>query len=359
MKRVLFVAMNLNCGGAERQMVILSSLLKERGYDVSFVCYSEGDFFADELENIGISVEYILKRKPIERILAFRRYIRNGGYDVVISFLGTANILNCLAALGCRSWKVITGERSLKKDNIRSFQEKISVKLNTWFSDAHVCNSVNAARVLKKNAPKLANRLRVIYNTVRINQKINVEQINHDYVEIVVAASYGMEKNLRSLIDAISFMDDQQRDKLRISWYGSHNFSGSTYAESMAIIEKLGLTRVIGLNPQTKDIHMHMLRADFVGLFSLYEGLPNAICEAMSLGKPIIMTPVSDYDKLLNGNGFLSQGDDAESISYVLRQAIASSFEDRKFMGVKSKELANQMFATSVFINNWIDIIES
>ena len=37
-----------------------------------------------------------------------------------------------------------------------------------------------------------------------------------------------------------------------------------------------------------------MIDADAVGIFSIYEGLSNTICEAMCLGKIVITTDISD-----------------------------------------------------------------
>ena len=55
-KRILFLSPNLGHGGggAERQIVTVASLLKDRGYDVEFLCYVEGDFYEHILKDKGI-----------------------------------------------------------------------------------------------------------------------------------------------------------------------------------------------------------------------------------------------------------------------------------------------------------------
>ena len=166
-KRVLFVAMNLNSGGAERQQVTIAISLKERGYNVSFVCYEEGDFFLDQLESAGIKVFWLLKKGTIERLLSFRRFIRKGNYDVVISFLETPNILNCFAALGGKKWRVITGERSAKPELLLSKRGHVVAWLQKR-TDILVCNSYNAAAMWKKNYPFLEKKLATIYNFIRV-----------------------------------------------------------------------------------------------------------------------------------------------------------------------------------------------
>ena len=69
-----------------------------------------------------------------------------------------------------------------------------------------------------------------------------------------------------------------------------------------------------------------MNAADFVALFSYVEGLPNAICEALALGKPIIMTRVSDYCSLVSDNVFLCETPEPLSIATSLKNAIKCDF---------------------------------
>lgn len=354
MNKVLFIAMNLNSGGAERQMVTIAKALKTIGHDVSFVCYAEGEFFLEELKQADIKVSFLLKKSALLRLWTFRRYIRNGHYDVVISFLETANILNCFAAMGGHSWRIITGERSSRKENLLSRRGRIVAALIKSYADALVCNSDNAARMWNSIYPNLSDKLRVIYNTTAIDEHLGKVGPNRNFIKVVVAASYRKEKNLLNVVKAVSMLSVTDRNKLKIEWYGASDFEGSNYEQCKNEIVMNELQDTIVLQSQTSKIFDLMASADYVGLFSLYEGLPNVICEAMCLGKPVIMTPVSDYDKLVDGNGYLSEGFEASSIRDVLLKILNTPVETLEQMGRQSKEIASHLFSESIVIDKWL-----
>ena len=358
-KRILFVAMNLNSGGAERQQVTIATSLKERGYDVSFVCYDEGDFFLDQLESVGIKVFWLLKKGTVERLLSFRRFIRKGNYDVVISFLETPNILNCFAALGGKKWRVITGERSAKPELLLSQRGHVVAWLQKK-TDILVCNSYNAAAMWKKNYPFLEKKLATIYNFIRVKpQLVDNNYFPGEQIRIVVAASYQFLKNPINVVKALATLPKNDLGKIKIDWFGNKEAIPSAYGETKKLIEENQLQQVITLYDATKNIHDEMRTADFVGLFSSVEGLPNTICEALKLGKPIIFSRVSDYANLVQNNGFLCDGNDYKDIARVFQLALETTPSSRVEMGEESKKIADYLFEDEAIINKWISLIEA
>lgn len=361
-KRILFLSPTLSSGGAERQMVTIASLLKDKGYDVEFLCYTEGNFYEHILDAKGIKVHWIILPDYFKRLLTVRSFIRKRKYDAVVSFTETPCFLNNFAAVGGKKWKVITGERSAREDFFKTKKGKIFA----WFqrySDAIVCNSENARNMWVKYYPQYENKLKVIYNTVTI-QPISTKYIpkRDGMLHIVVAASYQYLKNPIGLVNALVLMNDEGREKIRIDWYGRKEVvRGDTraYDEAIELIEQHGLGDVIALHEDTKDIHNRMHEADMVGLFSRVEGLPNAICEGMSLGKPVIMSKVSDYNVLIDeSNGFLCDWDSPVSIKNCLVKSSELTVEKLKQKGVCSKLKADELFSKANVINKWINIID-
>lgn len=188
--KILCVIDSLGSGGAQRQIVTLSKLLNDKGYDVSVLCYTNEYFFSEYLEKDDIPIHWVNKSNYIERIFSVRRFIRRGNYDAVISFLDVPNFLNCFAAIGGKSWKVITSERSAKKEVLQSRQGRIFAWFQR-FADAIVCNSNNAKEMWIEYYPKYKNKLEVIYNPV-ILPTISSKYISkrNGKLHIVVAASY-------------------------------------------------------------------------------------------------------------------------------------------------------------------------
>lgn len=362
MKKVLFLTPNLGTGGggAERQLANLAVLLKENEFEVEVLCYAEGDFYANTLTDNYIPIIWKVENNPFKRIIKVRRQIRRGNYDAVISFLHTPNLLNNISAIGGKSWKVITGERSAKNSTFISRRGKVLAFFQRY-ADAIVCNSNNAKEMWKRYYPQYENKLTTIYNIITLPE-INTEYIpkRSNKLHIIVAASYQYLKNPIGLIKALSLLSKREREKINIDWYGKNDDKKRSvvFQEASKTIKDNKLEDTIKLYPTTNNIANLYNKADIVALFSRVEGLPNAILEGMMIGKPIIMTRVSDYSTLVdNSNGFLCEWNDIESIKNVLIAASILSEQKLLNMGDKSKEKAKCLFGISNIANQWLSLI--
>lgn len=362
--KVLFLSPNLGRegGGAERQIVTVGCLLKDAGFDVEYLYYADGDFYAPILEEKQIPIKCKLLPNYLKRMFYVRTFIRKGNYDVVISFLETPNFLNNFAAVGGKSWKVITGERSAQKRTFLSRKGKIFC----WFqryADYIVCNSDNAKKLWITYYPQYENKLVTIYNNVTLRSVSSSYIPKRDgRVHIVVAASYQNVKNAIGLVNALALLNEQERGKIHVDWYGKKVIAATgtkEYDDACNAIEKNGLQDVITLHEGTTEIHDRMNEADAVGLFSKYEGLPNAICEGMMLGKPIVMTRVSDYATLVDdSNGFLCDWDSSETIKNALLRLINLRKDELLEKGKNSKTRAERLFSKERIIKQWTDFIK-
>ena len=364
-KRILFLSPNLGRGGggAERQIVTVACLLKETGCEVEFLCYAEGDFYAHILKEKQIPIFWYVLSNPLKRMLAIRQFVRRGHYNAVISFLETPNFLNNFAAIGGKRWKVITGERSAQE---RTFLSKKG-KIFCWFqrfSDYIVCNSENAREMWMEYYPQYGDKLTTIYNSIILQPTTSSYVPKRDSkLHIVVAASYQYLKNAIGVVEALALLNEAERNRICVDWYGKREIAligTKVYDECLAAIYKYGLQEVIMLHEDTKDIHNRMNEADVVALFSRYEGLPNAICEGMMLGKPIIMTRVSDYKILVDGtNGVLCEWDKPETIKEAFVKVMNLEQEELLQMGEYSRQKAEKLFRRETILQRWNCLIQN
>lgn len=364
-KRILFITPTLSSGGAERQMVNLAVRFKHLGTDVEFLVYSNEDFYSHILTENGIKIHWMNLPKHFDRIIKVRRFIRGGGYDAVISFLEVANFLNNVSALGFRrkSWKTITGERSSHEKVFQGKRAKLFCRFMR-FSDVIVCNSNNARQMWIKHYPQYANKLSVIYNTVVIPQLTSAYRPKAgNRLNIVIAATLYDIKNPVNVIKALGLMTEAERKKVHIDWYGRvpelHTFDNQvSYKESLHLIEQYKLKGTITILDPTTDIYNKMNEADVVALFSLLEGLPNTIAEGMMIGKPIIMSCVSDYNQFVNDkNGFLCDPADPTSIKDAILKAASLTDIELFEMGKQSKLKAEQLFSEQINDHIWSDLL--
>lgn len=361
--KILFLIDNLGSGGAQRQLVNIVKLLNEDGFNITIVCYSTHDFFASMLKDSGIKVHWISVDSYFKRVWVIRKFIRRGQFDAVISFLEVPNFINCISSVGNNTWKTITTELSSNISTFKTARGKV-FKWFQRFSDKIVCNSFNAEKMWATYYPSYSKKLATIYNPVILPEISSTYiPLKEGKLHIVVAASYQYLKNPIGLIKALTLLDMNVRSKLNVDWYGRIEVTtgdSRAYNEAVQLIKRFNLQEVINLYPATNDIIDRMVEADVVALFSQLEGLPNAICEGMKLGKPIIMSRVSDYSMLVDEmNGFLCDWDNAESIKDAITSALRLSEKQLIEMGIASRRKADHLFSPAAIVNQWIDEIKA
>ncbi|WP_180100263.1 glycosyltransferase [Acinetobacter sp. YH12153] len=358
--KLLLLIPSLGSGGAERQLVTLAVLFKRKGLDVEFLIYRKDFFYLNILEKNNIKVNILNPKNYFDRVIKVRRFIQGNNYDIIISFLEISAFLSCISSVGKKKWKLITTELSSKKSTF----EGLRGKFFGWFrrySDYIVCNSFNAMNMWEKYYPEYHDKYKVIYNPVILNE-ISTEYSfkKNGKINLVIAASYQYLKNPIGLINSVALMNDDLRNNIEIHWYGRKEVkTGDTkaYDEACELIKTLKLNNTIFLHEATHEIADKMNEADVVGLFSQLEGLPNAICEAMLIGKPIIMTRVSDYHALVSDNGFLCDWDDIDSIRKALEEVASLTKVQQLFLGENSKVKAEKLFSTESIVDQWFDLL--
>lgn len=350
---------SLAAGGAQRQLVNLAVLLKKRDHDVLLLTYREENFFLPELQKNGIRVHQIPNRNYAERLFNTRKFLRSTKIDVVISFLETPNFIACFSALGKHKWTLITTELSAKMSTFMGKRSKLFIPFQR-FSDKIVCNSVNAQRLWEKYCPQYRAKLTTIYNPV-LMEKTDYQKLLQERRTLVIPASYQYLKNPLGLIEAVHRLAEEKRGKLVIDWYGKKEPSkGNTaaYDEAVTLVKQYGLEDTVHLHEETRDIYGIMRKCDVVGLFSTVEGLPNAICEGMYMGKPIIMTRVSDYDMFASRGGvLLCDADNVDSIRKALEAYIEADDAALEKMSSANYKLAHELFSPETIIDQWERVI--
>lgn len=361
--RCLIISGSLTSGGAERQIVNLSHLLVQNGDIVEIVCYDDGDFYSASLKEKDIKVYWKTEGSKLSRFLSIRKLIRKGKYDAVISFLEMPNLINVLSGIGGRNWKIIVGIRSANRAFVSSLWGKLQVKLQAFIADAFVSNSQCAKNLYLEYFPELESKIWTIYNDIRITydkgQSGRYVPCNNGKIHIVVAASFQPIKNALNLLESLALLDTAQRNRLRIDWYGRKKFVNDDvyYQQCEKYKHDLHLDNIF-FHDEVKNISEKMASADFVGLFSLSEGFPNAICEGMALRKPILMSRVSDYDVLVDeGNGYLFNPSNPKSISNALLKCSECDADMILNMGCHSYEKFCQLFSHEKNYQNWKNII--
>jgi len=350
---------SLGSGGAERQVCTLAPEFRRLGHKVCVATYAIGDFYLQLLEHERIQHRFLGGHGRLPWALNVRRFLRTYGQDVVLALLPGPSAYAELAGLPSRSWGVVVSERLARRRN------RLDLKL--WlhgFADYVVTNSHSNRLIIEHRCPWLASRLVTIYNAVQLAETRASEdtRVRAGTVRLVVAARFVKQKNLLGLIHGLSDLKSRKESvSVAVDWFGNQEKEPDVLEEARKQIARLGLDGVLRLHPPTPEIHKVMSSSDAVLLPSYYEGLPNAVCEGMMLGKPILMSDACDARSLVQEgiNGLLFNPHSPDSIADAICRFAMLSPEERIRMGRASRVRAQTLFDVNVVAGRYLQILEA
>lgn len=351
---------SLGSGGAQRQIVELAKGFKAKGHDVEIVIYHNNLFYKEDLDSNNIKIKLIQSKNYLTRIINIRKYIRRVKPNVVLSFLQVPSFIATLSGFPFRKWKLIVGERNADPAILNSRVQKFYRYFHV-LADYVVGNSQANIELVKKINPLInSSRLKVIYNIVNNTDILIKNDSINSILRITIAGRYEYQKNYIGLIEALNILPKHYKEKIKIECFGHLDTNNSYLKECLRKVDEYNLNNIISFNNETKHIGVEYDKSDFVALFSHYEGFPNVIGEAMSLGKPVIVSNVSDIPYLIKDeiNGFICDPSNKESIKNVLIKAINSNDEIRKVMGENNKKLVKELFNNETIINNYLNLFK-
>lgn len=97
------------------------------------------------------------------------------------------------------------------------------------------------------------------------------------------------------------------------------------------------LSRHCELVGRQADVPAFLRRIDYLIHPSEIEGLPNAVLEAMAMGKPIVATRVSDVPAIVADAGFIAEPADATSLSIAIKKMQDLPPDERLRLGVLAR----------------------
>lgn len=334
--KISFFIGSMVSGGAERVISLLANEYAKNGWDVEIALMLKNEVnqkqFAldDRIKIVDLSTkEGDYKKNALRWIRMVRSYIKKEKPDCIVSFIGRINALVLTAAIGLDKPILVSERNDLRHDG--------RGKLMQWY-----CNQIysRAAAIVYQTKyerecfdRKLDRKSYVIPNPVEVASNLKIKE--NDY-EISTAGRLVEQKNHALLIDAIAFVK-KKYPEVKCNIYGE----GPLREKLENQVHTLGLTDNVFLPGNKTDVNKWVARSSIFVMASNYEGLSNALIEAMMLGKACISTSYPGADELIKNdeNGLIVPCNDARALA----NAIIDLFDKR--------ELRNKL-ATNAAINS-------
>lgn len=281
--KIAFLAYLQGFGGAEKQIIMLANAMAKRGHKVLLAsvveencCYEiDPGVLHDALTKSEISFLRVLTRYG-----KIKKELKSFEPDVTVNFWYQSAYLTALMSKGITG-KVIYSERGDPGDKEYKGLLGMVRKLTLPRMDGFVFQSNGAARYFDKSVRK---RSTVIPNpvTVRPYRELALEKRRK---VIVSVGRLHPQKNHKLLIDAFMRIESLAPE-YSLEIYGD----GELKEEIQRYVDVNNAEKKIVLKGTSDHVHDLIYDASIFVLSSDYEGMPNALLEAMALGIPCIST---------------------------------------------------------------------
>ena len=348
--RISFIIDQMRTGGAERVIANLSNQFVSQGHDVSVVMLnetSEQSYYPvdDGVRLIPIKRDY-KKNNPLKKILLLRNCIRDTTPDIIISFLYHINVYTYLASLGLRIPHIVS-ERNDPRSSPKSKLLRISRCFVFNAADGCVFQTKNAKEFF---SAKIRSGSEIIPNPV-VLMHTPKEPFDREK-KITAAGRLVPQKNYDMMIRAFSAFSEKFPD-YRLVICGE----GSARTSIEALIRELGMENSVELLGQVENPHEIIYNSTAFALSSDYEGMPNALLEAMALGVPSVSTdcPCGGPSDLINDgeNGMLVPVGDAGAMAAAF-EAIATNSEFGEKLSAGAKPLRTA-YSVETIAERWLE----
>ncbi len=353
---------SLGIGGAERVLVRLAHIWAERGHQISFITFFQENDFCYQLNtkdnrinliNLGESkplpnTNFFLQIvKIIKRIYLLKKLFKKMQPDLIISFLVGVNITVLLANIFSKIPIVVSERIDPNKHVIPVFYKQL--RLFTYqFSTALV---VQTKRIAEYFPVSWQEKIFIIPNWVKkpLTTKTNKNQmIKH----IRSVGRLDSQKDHQTLIKAFAKLANDYPE-LTLTIYGE----GILRNFLTKLISFLNLEDRIFLPGIATEVETVLTSADLFVFPSIYEGFPNALCEAMSCGLPVIASNCSgNIDIVEEGvNGLLFNVADVDGLVSCIKKLLDNSDYANK-LAVNAQDVVNK-FSEPEILKLWDNVL--
>lgn len=359
MKKILFyIDSILRPGGAERVLTNLVSYFFDRKYEVLLITdVMDQDDDAEYPLNkninrviIGVHDKNVVASN-LHRIKKLRKHIKKWNPDIVVSFKGTPNTRMLLSTIGLPCKKVV----SVRNDPCSEYGigiRRIFANVIFTFADGCIFQTDKVGEYFSK---KINKNSKIINNPV--NNSFFQTKWQGDEKTIISVGRLAIQKNHALLVRAFARICKSIPDH-QLVLYGD----GMLKDNLEHLCKELGIENRVIFAGKITNVEDALARASLFVLPSDFEGMPNALMEAMAVGIPCIAAdcPVGGPAGLLSGelSEYLFPVNSEKRLSTLMLKMLTMHRDSYKEIGKKMKQQAERFKPEKVYFE-WEEYLKS
>lgn len=348
--KVCFLIPSMAGGGAERVIANLANEMVRNKIEVTIIMTSGEDVEYDldkdvKLLQIG-TVTRGSCRLIINRLLSIRSYIKKNRDTHYIGMETMTNLYLLISSIGIGADIIVSERNDPRKFDNSKYRDLIyylfGKKIVFQTRDARNCFSW----IKEKNT-------RIIYNPVKVEYEHDVD--TEIPFSLVAVGRLDPQKDYETLLKAFAIVR-KNLPGATLDIFGR----GESELEIKALISEHRLSDDCRLNGFSRDVWREAVNKSVYVLSSEYEGMPNALIEAMAIGIPVISTdcPIGGPREMIQDgvNGMLVEVGDYRSLA----DSIYTLLTDKKMresFSYESKKKAEELNVNRI-CEQWLEFIK-
>jgi starch synthase (maltosyl-transferring) len=321
--RILYLITDLDPGGAEKSLLQLCRHLDKDRFSVRVLALTGGSLLRP-FHREGIEARILMGRRSVrEGICAVSRlafHLLRFRPHVLHTFLFHAGLLGRVAAFLCRIPRVVSSVRVMEPRCSHLWLDR----LTHFLVDLEVCNSEAVRDYRRKVCGIPGRKLRVAYNGVEGERKEDsvsaCEGEGRSAPMVLTLARLERQKGIADLLGAFREVRKEFPSAiLVIAGRGGSEKSLRARARALFPAEgDEGAVRFVGFR---EDAGEWISRCDCYVQASHWEGLPNAVLEAMASARPVVVTAAGGSPEVIRHgeNGLLVPPGDTAALAGAIR----------------------------------------
>lgn len=361
-KKIMFYTMVLQKGGTEKTITNLANYFINE-YDITIVTniYKKSDYILNNkikhicIDSIDKSKENIIKKiftkLSQKRSKKLKNIIEIEKPDIILTFLPEPTIRSLALKKHFKNIPMIV---CIRNHPTKEYYYPILKIIRDHYykkADTIIIQDKKYQKYLNKNIEK---KTEVIPNYISEDFEVNFNTKKREQ-KIVTATRLESQKNIALLIKAFSKLDNKFNDyKLYICGTGSQKHKLENY------VKKLNMTDKIIFLGKVDNIKKVIQDASLFVLPSNYEGMPNALLEAMALSLPVISTRSTEViDSIIqtNENGIIIAKKNVKELTNKI-EYVLNNVKKANSMGKKAGQI-KVTHNKNIIIKKWESILEN
>jgi glycosyltransferase involved in cell wall biosynthesis len=364
--KILYLIDSLGVGGTERQLALSVAALDQRSIQ-SYVCYLHPPSDLERcFTNQGVPVYNLQvsgKWQWGSGILKLRRLVKSLGIDLIHTQLFNSDVIGGLVgrlsgvpvvstlATSCyeREWLIDNpGTNRWKLAQSKMIRRLIAQRCNQHIIAVSEYVKGSAMRQLRISPEKASVIHRALspqwFEADSSPQSLEVLEsnlgLNDTHPVLLNTGRLIPAKGQRYLIEAMpAILRELPKARLLIAG------DGPLLSDLTGLCNRLGVKEHVLLLGQRDDVRALFEISDIFVFTSLYEGCPNALLEALSLGKPCVATQIPAVEEIVQHgqHGILVPPQSPQAIAAAVVKLVGNAQRARE-MAVSAQQIARDRF---------------